>query len=566
MNIHSLRRSLVLTSCLATSGCGSAPQAKVPQAVGTSASSTTELPADDTAPEDSGNDSGTTDSGWDTAADTSDPEVDADADGHPVETDCDDTDPSRYPGAPEVCDDDVVNDCEGSEWSARIECGTVHTHEDALGTWSLGTDQSHSFRVRGVGDIDGDGFDDLAIGEPRFSNSETSVGSVRLFYGPHTGQYSLGDEDVHIQGIDRWDSIGWDVAPMGDLDGDGFDDFAVGAADDHQNGEFVSGTPSVYVVHGPGALLDVGHGQLLVDTTSSPECLGSVLEPVPDSNGDGVADILVGGRCANVVRLFSGNSSAQVPEVDDITTFTGPDTESRFGHAIATGDLDGDGHLDVAIGDPDYYGDYNGSVSVFASPSSSTISYSDAAATVQAVDSDSGTGNVLLGTGVAIGDLNDDGYDDLATGAPAWTASPEWGMDEGLLSVYFGPVAGHYGVSDADFHMSGEQDRSMIGGEMRSGVDLDGDGADDLLVGNGYNEVNGTGASRYTRGTAAYLLHAPIPTGVWNAIDADVLFVDTSTSPVFGQHTSVLPDSNGDGRAEVLIGNWYETVHLFEVP
>jgi len=546
-------------------GCTPASQSNKQTGVA-SGSSATWRPLDHTASGDSDVDSGATDSGGAGATVPVELVVDADADGFSNALDCDDSDPSRYPGAPEMCHDSVVNDCEGEVWSARLYCADVYTNVHARASWAPGTSQYDQFLPRGVGDVDGDGYADVAIGSPAHSNTEFAVGGVRIYMGPMSGLASPGDEDVFIQGVEAWDAVGWDVVPMGDIDGDGYSDFAVGAPNDDLNGEYISGTPSVYVVHGPGRLSSFGEALLLVDSPYKLECLGSVLEPIPDADGDGVADILVGGRCDNVVRLLSGSTPAQVPGTDDVVTFVGPEAEGRFGFAIASGNLSGDGHTDIAIGDPEYRGDTNGYVSIFASPPRSTVNHGDASATILGHDHDSGSGHLFLGTGVAIGDLNDDGYDDLSVGAPGWTESITVGDAEGLLSVFFGPLDGTYRLSDADFRMAGEHEQSMIGGEMHSGHDLDGDGIEDLLVGNSYNEVNGTAATRYARGTAAYLVRAPIPTGSWGAMDADLVFVDSSAAIHFGQQTSVVGDSNGDGVVEILAGNWYDTVHLYDVP
>ncbi len=518
----------------------------------------------DTGLNDSGQDTGDTDTG----EDTGDLPTDQDDDGYPEEEDCDDTDPTRYPGAPEVCDDGVVNDCAGDAWSASVECGALVSGEAALATWSLGSGQSDANRVSAVGDLDGDGFDDFAAGFPKWDEVAQNTGGVFLYDGPVSGSLGLGDEDRFIPGIERWDSIGWDIAPMGDLDGDGFDDFVVGASDDHQNGDRVTGTPTAYLVHGPARISDIQDAVLLVDTSSQLECLGSVLEPFVDADGDGVADILVSGRCDNVVRLFSGATPHQVPGTDDIATFSGPTTESRFGHALATGDLNGDGQEDVAIGDPSVHGDLVGDVFVFDGPFVGSVDHTGADAAIEAEPGEGYFGAVLLGSGVAVGDLNGDGYGDLAAGAPYWTAGDDVHYPEGILVVYFGPVEGSFGILEADFRMTGEEEDNHLafGGDMHSGQDLDGDESEDLLVGNSYIEINGVGGTLYTGGTSAFLLRGPLPSGSWSVSDADYQLTDNATLDPFGQQTAIVGDTNGDGTVEVLVGNWYDTIHLFDIP
>lgn len=510
-------------------------------------------------------DSGLADTSGETGLETGDPVVDADGDGHSSDTDCDDSNPRRYPDAPEVCGDGVINDCDGTPWDAGSVCESLATRVDALATWSLGFDQGEMVRASGVGDLNGDGLDDIAVGYSKWNTTELSAGAVFVYSGPVSGDYGVGDEDHAILGTAYWDSAGWDLAALGDVDGDGYDDFVVGAADSHHG--HVSGTPAVYLVHGPGRVDYLDDAVAFVDSPTELECLGSVLEPHPDADGDGVVDLLVGGRCDNVVRLFSGAAATeQVPDVDDVAIFLGPTVESRFGHALATGDLDADGLIDVAVGDPEYHGSYVGYVSVFDGPVSGSVVFSDAVATVAASTTDSEMGYTLLGTGVALGDLNGDGYHDLAIGGPQWTTSETDAREEGIVLVYFGPVGGNYSLADAPFKMHGDVERQGFGGEMRSGRDLDGDGGDDLLVSSGYNEVNGNGASRRTFGNAGYVLRSPLSAGTWSALDADYRFIDEPTNLVFGYQASIAGDTNGDGAVEVLVGNWFDTIHLFDIP
>lgn len=223
---NSTQRRIFTLALLGLFGCGQPDSTSKTNTPDTS-DATTDTDEPDTAPPDDTDthDTAPPDTGDDD--DTGDPPIDADADGSPAHEDCDDTEPTRYPGAPEICDDGIINDCAGTEWSAGAECASHATGADALATWSMVSSDGFS-RVSAVGDVNGDGFDDIAIGVPQLSHTEHSAGGVYLFNGPMANERSPGDESQFIPGVDRWDTVGWDLVGLGDLDGDGYDDFVAG--------------------------------------------------------------------------------------------------------------------------------------------------------------------------------------------------------------------------------------------------------------------------------------------------------------------------------------------------
>ncbi|HHO49695.1 MAG TPA: hypothetical protein ENK18_02215 [Deltaproteobacteria bacterium] len=94
-----------------------------------------------------------------------------------------------------------------------------------------------------LGDLDGDGFDDLAVGAPRHTHNGLDAGAVHLLYGPLQGQIALADSDAVFFGEGTSDMAGA-VANVGDLDGDTWPDLAVGAlswgqGDDHPGAVYV---------------------------------------------------------------------------------------------------------------------------------------------------------------------------------------------------------------------------------------------------------------------------------------------------------------------------------------
>jgi len=506
---------------------------------------------------------------------------DADGDGYPAEYDCDDTDPTVHQGADEVCGDGVVNDCGATEANATAECHVVGP-DDALATFDMNASELEDIRLAGVGDLDGDGHDDVALGrtevnlyEEKGGRTAAHAGGIYLFRGPLAGALGPDDAAGLIVGTEDWDCIGWDLVGLGDTDGDGLDDFAVGASDEMWG--IVTDTPAVYRVDGPADIASIAEATTLVQGSPYTDCLGSVMAAVPDQDGDGARDLLVGGQCAGEVHLLSaGGDETLVPGTDDLATFRGPSGESRFGHAMDSGDFDADGLADFAIGAPEVNEDFDaelGFVAVYVGAPRGSFSDEDADTIIAATpgDTTSSTGEsdaALLGASVSIGDLDGDGYDDLFAGAPWMNDGSTKSFFEysGGAYVFLGPLAPTMGIPDADVAILGsmELEDTHVGGEGEAGTDLDGDGRHDLVFGNSYIEVDGDSSSAGGGRPHAWLFFGPLESGTRYVTDADVRF-EGGEFYGFGHQVRVAGDTNGDCQPELLIGSWGPWLGLFEV-
>ena len=205
-----------------------------------------------------------------------------------------------------------------------------------------GIEGSFGYSVAGIGDIDGDGYKDIAVVDEYFDTSAS------VYKGADAGSMSLnpykvitGDGNDHIY-IEY-------VAGGKDINGDGHSDLAVFAGNDD------TGTSTIKIYNG-GSGFDPTYTNEN-QTLSLGEWIQN-MQMIDDINGDGIADLIVGDRFYNdgnatlgTVRIFYGGSSMSIsPDI----SFFGPSDSSNFGGSVAEiGDVNEDGLNDLLIGAAD---------------------------------------------------------------------------------------------------------------------------------------------------------------------------------------------------------------------
>lgn len=305
-------------------------------------------------------------------------------------------------------------------------------------------------------------------------------------------------------------AFGWAVADLNDIDGDGVKEAIISDPFDPQSG---TNSGRVFVYSGrTGQLLWTFIGQLSWQ-------FGYAIADAGDVNADGIPDIIVGapGSGAGRAIVYSGADGSV------LLTRTGEASGDFFGRAVAgVGDLNADGHGDIAVGAPgnDAAASNAGRVYVYSGVDGALIrTFSGPSA------------SAAFGSGVArAGDLNHDGVCDLIVGAPVALSAPRGrayvysGADGALLLPAFQPdqfgisTFGQFFVADAG--------------------DVNADGTEDLYVG-AYDANGGAGRAFVYSGVTGALLH--------------VFGGDPGAGMGPGRGAG---DVNHDGHADLIIGSY----------
>ncbi len=303
-----------------------------------------------------------------------------------------------------------------------------------------------------IGDVNGDGVEDFSVGN--FSGSPDGIeraGRAFVVFGrentpfPPTLELSSlnGENGFAIYGTQPLGSLGVSTTGLGDINGDGIDDMAVGAPDVPDRSTTIG---EAYIIFGrdfsqgpafPPVIrpndLDGKNGFAIRGAISSR--LGFALGDVGDINGDGISDVLVGAYTASRSYVVFGQDTAEVgdfPALIEVSELDGTNGfelifPGNFGWSVdGAGDFNGDRIDDAIIGAPEY-GNFGVSLVLFGRNSStgSTFPKSIDVGTLESSDGVLLRGAAFPGTPrggsagysvAGLADVNGDSVDDVAVG------------------------------------------------------------------------------------------------------------------------------------------------------
>lgn len=463
--------------------------------------------------------------------------------------DCDDNDAKIYPGATERCGDGVVTDCELAIAEVRVDCSVGELGLE-LADGILTGEATYNYAgiaVSSAGDINGDGVSDVFVGAFENSAVYDAAGAAYVVFGPVSGVSSLSGADVTLRGEAAEDWLGYAVAGAGDANDDGRDDLLVGAPYNDSGG---SKAGAAYLLFGPlSGVVKAQNADVVFVGEVSADYAGLAVSWAGDTNNDNHDDVLIGapyndrgGTSAGAAYLFTSMPAGEVSLEEANCIITGAGSSDNAGRSLASaGDTDGDGLADVLIGSPyaDPVGTDSGSVGLFLGPLSGDLSVADADATL----SGETTGDRAGWDVQSAGDTNADGYDDVLVAA---LYNDRGGTDAGAAYLLYGPLTNE-GLGKADAILMGETTSDALYSLAKTPQDLNGDGRPEVVVGAEENDRGGS-----LSGTG-YVFVSPV-TGVLDASAADVLLIGEATGDNAGTSIAALPDQDGDGLGELLIG------------
>ncbi|MEZ4647652.1 MAG: FG-GAP-like repeat-containing protein [Candidatus Eisenbacteria bacterium] len=402
--------------------------------------------------------------------------------------------------------------------------------------------------VSGAGDVNGDGYSDLIVGAPGATLDFFHQGVAYAFYGTNSG---LSEDAVAIRVLGQEDAgLGGCVAYAGDLNGDGYGDVVAGAPT--YDGSFAD-EGTLLVFHGTpsgGEIIDYSAQRY---GSQASEYFGASAERAGDVNGDGYDDLLTGAILHDGTYVDGGVAYLYYGSATGIPTYPGWTMEgeaatSYYGYTLAgAGDVNGDGYADVLIGALAYTNTLTNQGAAYLYYGSET-----GLSTTPGWKVEGTTASELLGADVAgVGDLNGDGFSDIAIGASNYTGNL---AGEGAVFVYYGSVDGP--ALTPDWTLLGRQADCRMFDSCAAG-DVDGDGYDDLLVATAFYDAILSQEGRVE------CFHGS-PTGLGTTADWTILGTRQGGGWL-GRSISTAGDVNRDGYADVVIGEEnYDGTFTFE--
>lgn len=364
------------------------------------------------------------------------------------------------------------------------------------------------------GDFNNDGYDDVVVGAPGEDiGGKKNAGAVHVIYGSSNGLTTAGNRvynHTSVSGaVETGDQFGFSVT-TGDFNGDNYDDLAVGSPTENIGSTADAGV--VNIIYGSASGLTTAGNKAFLQTTAKVganeknDLFGSTLTS-GDFNGDTFDDLAVGApgedigaiNGAGATAVIYGSANGLKTSGNKLYSQSGavasaPEAGDAFGAALASGDLNNDGHDDLVIGAPGENGGPlvdSGMIHVLLGSANGITTAGNKGYSQDGPIAGAAEHGDKFGAALAVGYMNNDSYADVVVGAPG----EDYGslVDAGVAHLILGSssgltTTGNKSLSSAGAYAGAEETGDAFGAAVAVG-NFNGDSYDDMLFGNPGEDV-----------------------------------------------------------------------------
>jgi hypothetical protein len=345
--------------------------------------------------------------------------------------------------------------------------------------------QQFGLRSHFVGDLNGDGFGDIAFSSHGSDLLGTNRGGIYIAYGSTSGPNLLSMTRINCSGCTNGTALGLGIAPGGDINNDGYDDIIAGSS---------GGSRTISVFLGSSSGVPTTPNQSITyPSGDAVPFFGFSIEIIRDVSGDGYPDVVVGANQADAAGptnsgagfLYLGSSTGLSTTPSATYYETVPVAENAFGRVGWLGDINGDSIGDYFVSS--IWNNSSGAVNVYFGAGTPTPPSTPSAT----ITHPSGQSGAFFGhAGTSIGDVNGDAIADFAITSPGDLSVPY----SGEVHLYLGQTTSALPFTKYTSIAYPGSDTSARFGRQVCPMDLDADGLLDLVVSADYADLKHTDA------------------------------------------------------------------------